>query len=42
MLNFLGKAIVGLIVWWFINGRPFSPKVLAEHLGALIEEICKH
>nr|WP_297428526.1 TetR-like C-terminal domain-containing protein [Clostridium sp.] len=37
ILNFLGLAIVGLIEWWFINGMPFSPQVLAEHLGVLIE-----
>ncbi|EHI98420.1 transcriptional regulator, TetR family [Clostridium sp. DL-VIII] len=35
--QFLGQAIVGLIEWWFINGMPFSPDILAEHLGALIE-----
>ncbi|WP_423236644.1 TetR-like C-terminal domain-containing protein [Clostridium chromiireducens] len=25
-----------MIEWWFINGMPFSPEVLAEHLGILI------
>ncbi|WP_341467254.1 TetR-like C-terminal domain-containing protein [Clostridium chromiireducens] len=35
--QFFGQAIVGLIEWWFINGMPFSPEVLAEHLGILIE-----
>lgn len=34
--QFFGQAIVGLIEWWFINGMPFSPEVLAEHLGILI------
>nr|WP_080697126.1 SDR family oxidoreductase [Clostridium beijerinckii] len=35
--QFLGQAIVGLIEWWFINGMPFSPDVLVEHLGEVIE-----
>ena len=34
--QFFGSATVGLIEWWFINEMPFSPDILAEHLGILI------
>lgn len=36
-IQFLGAAIVGVVEWWFKNGRPLSPSFMAWRVGALLE-----
>ncbi|WP_445299977.1 TetR-like C-terminal domain-containing protein [Lysinibacillus sp. FSL K6-0232] len=36
-LQFLGAAIVGIVEWWFTNGKPYPPQVMAEQVGNLLE-----
>lgn len=35
--HFFASAYVGLVEWWFANGMPFPPKVMAEQVGILLE-----
>jgi AcrR family transcriptional regulator len=37
ILQFLASAMTGVVEWWFVNGMPFSPQVMAEQLGILLE-----
>jgi len=37
ILQFLGSSYVGVVEWWFINGMPHPPKVMAEQVGVLLE-----
>ncbi|WNC12278.1 TetR/AcrR family transcriptional regulator [Brevibacillus brevis] len=37
LVHFIAAAQVGLVEWWFANGRPIHHKVLAEQLGRLLE-----
>ncbi|MFB7554233.1 TetR-like C-terminal domain-containing protein, partial [Streptomyces sp. NPDC056154] len=36
-IQFLGSAIVGVVEWWFKNGKPLPPSFMARRLGALLE-----
>ncbi|WP_338068647.1 TetR-like C-terminal domain-containing protein [Paenibacillus paeoniae] len=36
-IQFLGAAIVGVVEWWFKNGRPLPPFFMAWRLGTLLE-----
>ncbi|MGE8078774.1 TetR/AcrR family transcriptional regulator [Peribacillus loiseleuriae] len=36
-LQFFGAAIVGVVEWWFKNGKPYSPQVMAERVGSLLD-----
>ncbi|MFM9281829.1 TetR/AcrR family transcriptional regulator [Paenibacillus jiagnxiensis] len=36
-IQFLGAAIVGVVEWWFKNGKPHSPSFMARRVGALLE-----
>lgn len=36
-IQFLGAAIVGVVEWWFKNGKPLHPSLMACRLGALLE-----
>ncbi|GIO33488.1 TetR family transcriptional regulator [Paenibacillus albilobatus] len=35
--QFLGAAIVGVVEWWFKNGKPHPPSFMAGRLGSLLE-----
>lgn len=36
-IQFLGAAIVGVVEWWFKNGRPLPPSFMAQRVGELLE-----
>ncbi|MCJ7840920.1 TetR/AcrR family transcriptional regulator [Lederbergia sp. NSJ-179] len=36
-IQFLGGAIVGVMEWWFRNGKPYPPSFMAQRLGSLLE-----
>ncbi len=36
-IQFLGAAIVGIVEWWFEQGKPFPPAVMAQRVGSLLE-----
>ncbi|NGZ75266.1 TetR/AcrR family transcriptional regulator [Saccharibacillus alkalitolerans] len=36
-MHFLGAAMVGIVEWWFQNGRPYPPSTMASRLGTLLE-----
>lgn len=36
-LQFFGAAIVGTVEWWFRNGMPLPPRVIAEQTGILLD-----
>jgi AcrR family transcriptional regulator len=36
-IQFLGAAIVGVVEWWFKNGKPLPPSFMAQRLGSLLE-----
>lgn len=36
-IQFLGAAIVGVVEWWFKNGKSPSPSFMAQRLGSLLE-----
>lgn len=35
--QFLGAAIVGVVEWWFKDGKPHPPSFMAKRLGSLLE-----
>lgn len=35
ILQFFGAAVVGAVEWWFKNGMPLPPRVIAEQTGLL-------
>lgn len=37
VIEFFGSAIVGIVEWWFKNEKPYSPQVMAEQVGKLLE-----
>ena len=37
IIQFLGAAIVGVVEWWFKNGKPYPPHFMAQRVGALLE-----
>jgi AcrR family transcriptional regulator len=37
IVRFVASAYVGVVEWWFMNGKPFPHHVLAEQLGILLE-----
>lgn len=37
ILQFLGAAVVGAVEWWFRNGMPLPPRVMAEQTGILLD-----
>ncbi|WP_310551710.1 TetR/AcrR family transcriptional regulator [Paenibacillus glufosinatiresistens] len=37
ILQFFGAAIVGAVEWWFKNGMPLPPRVMAEQTGILLD-----
>lgn len=37
IIQFLGAAIVGVVEWWFKNGKHFPPHYMAQRVGALLE-----
>jgi AcrR family transcriptional regulator len=39
ILRFIAGAYVEIVEWWFVNGMPFSPQIMAEQVGILIERI---
>lgn len=36
-IQFFSAAIVGIVEWWFLNGKPYTPEIMAERVGALLE-----
>jgi AcrR family transcriptional regulator len=39
-VRFVASAYVGVVEWWFTNGKPIPHEVLAEQLGKLLERNC--
>ncbi|WP_248928897.1 TetR/AcrR family transcriptional regulator [Paenibacillus hamazuiensis] len=39
MVHFVASAYVGVVEWWLTNGMPYPPRVMAEQVGTLFEEI---
>jgi AcrR family transcriptional regulator len=39
VLRFIAGAYVELVEWWFMNGMPYTPQIMAEQVGILIERI---
>ncbi|WP_405130801.1 TetR/AcrR family transcriptional regulator [Paenibacillus sp. FSL H8-0317] len=37
IIQFFGAAIVGVVEWWFKNGKPSPPHYMAQRVGALLE-----
>ncbi len=37
MLRFIGTAYVGVVEWWITTGMPYSPAVMAQQVGLLLE-----
>ncbi|RAS77248.1 TetR/AcrR family transcriptional regulator [Priestia endophytica] len=37
-IQFFGAAIVGVVEWWFKNGKPYPPHVMAQRVGTLLEK----
>jgi Transcriptional regulator len=37
ILQFFGAAVVGAVEWWFRNGMPIPPLVMAEQTGILLD-----
>jgi AcrR family transcriptional regulator len=37
ILQFIVTAYVGIVEWWFKNGMPYPPHVMAEQVGILLE-----
>ncbi|MFB5675190.1 TetR/AcrR family transcriptional regulator [Paenibacillus terreus] len=37
VIEFFASAIVGIVEWWFKNEKPYSPQVMAEQVGKLLE-----
>jgi AcrR family transcriptional regulator len=37
ILQFIVTSYVGIVEWWFTNGMPFPPNVMAEQVGILLE-----
>lgn len=37
ILQFIVTSYVGIVEWWFKNGMPYSPEVMAEQVGILLE-----
>ncbi|KAB2332286.1 TetR/AcrR family transcriptional regulator [Cytobacillus depressus] len=37
IVQFFGVAIVGSVEWWFKNGMPYPPHVMAEQAGILLD-----
>jgi AcrR family transcriptional regulator len=37
IIQFFGAAIVGSTEWWFKNGMPYPPHVMAEQTGILLD-----
>jgi hypothetical protein len=36
ILQFIMTFYVGIVEWWFKNGMPYPPQVLAEQVGVLL------
>lgn len=39
IVEFVANAYVGVVEWWLKNGMPYSPRVLAEQVGRLLDRI---
>ncbi|WP_284240455.1 TetR/AcrR family transcriptional regulator [Paenibacillus glycanilyticus] len=39
--QFVGAAIVGVVEWWFKNGKPHPPSLMAQRMGTLLERNLK-
>lgn len=39
IIQFVASAYVGVVEWWFTNGMPFPPQVMAEQVGILLDRI---
>ncbi|MFP3126797.1 TetR/AcrR family transcriptional regulator [Ectobacillus funiculus] len=39
VLRFTAAAYVEVVEWWFRNGMPYPPRVMAQQVGQLIERI---
>lgn len=37
ILQFIVTSYVGIVEWWFKNGMPYSPEVMAEEVGILLD-----
>lgn len=37
ILQFIVTSYVGIVEWWFRNGMPYPPHVMAEQVGILLE-----
>jgi AcrR family transcriptional regulator len=37
ILQFIVTSYVGLVEWWFNNGMPYTPRVMAEQVGILLD-----
>lgn len=36
IIQFFGAAIVGVVEWWFKNGKPYPPHCMAQRVGTLL------
>jgi AcrR family transcriptional regulator len=36
-IQFFGSAVVGIVEWWFKNGKPCSPEIVAKRVGMLLD-----
>ncbi|MED4956160.1 TetR/AcrR family transcriptional regulator [Paenibacillus macerans] len=36
IIQFFGAAIVGVVEWWFKNGKPYPPHCMAKRVGTLL------
>ena len=36
-IQFFGAAFVGIVEWWFKNGMPYPPHVMAQRVGILLD-----
>ncbi|ANY69405.1 TetR family transcriptional regulator [Paenibacillus sp. BIHB 4019] len=36
MVQFFAPAYVGIVEWWFLNGMPYSPRVMGEQVEKLL------
>lgn len=38
IIQFYGAAILGVVEWWFKNGKPHPPHFMAQRVGTLLEK----
>lgn len=40
-VTFVISAYIGVIEWWFKNGKPITHQALAKQLGTLLDRVCE-